>query len=238
MEINTAEQIRHNPSGFRLLLNANSGRPSRFFAGGQCSERWFMRDNHPVRGDNALKMAPGNGHHSADRLSLAAGERWYAVYSQPHREFRAQQQLNAQGFTVFLPLYRKTVRHARKLRTVNAPFFPRYLFVALDLSCDQWRCVNGTFGVTSLLTDGAMPRPVPHGVVESLVHASEEGCLQFGKDLKVGDSVRVLTGPFANLLGELARIDGAGRVRVLLQLLGGVIPASIDRRDLILTHAA
>src|ERR1044071_3749272 len=88
-------------------------------------------------------------------MSLVAGERWYAVYSQPHRETRAQQQLTAQGFTVFLPLYRKTVRHARKLTTVSAPFFPRYLFVALDLSLDQWRSVNGTFGVTSLITDGA-----------------------------------------------------------------------------------
>lgn len=130
------------------------------------------------------------------------------------------------------------MRHARKLQTVNAPFFPRYLFVGLDLSRDQWRCVNGTFGVTSLIMDGAMPRAVPPGVVESLTEASEGGCLQFGKDLKVGDSVRVLTGPFANLFGELARIDGGGRVRVLLQLLGGVVPASIDRRDLIPTRAA
>src|SRR4051812_35737513 len=82
-------------------------------------------------------------------LSLVPGERWYAVYSQPHREVRAQQQLTAQGFMAFLPLYRKTVRHARKLTTVSAPFFPRYLFVALDLSQHQWRSVNGTFGVTS-----------------------------------------------------------------------------------------
>lgn len=175
---------------------------------------------------------------SQNPISLVAGERWYAVYSQPHRETRAQQQLAAQGFTVFLPLYRKTVRHARKLTTVSAPFFPRYLFVALDLSLDQWRSVNGTFGVTSLITDGATPRPVPHGVVESLAQVSDAGFVQPGKELKVGDSVRVLTGPFADLLGELVRIDGPSRVRVLLQLLGGAVPASIDRRDLMPTRAA
>jgi transcriptional antiterminator RfaH len=179
-----------------------------------------------------------NQFQNAGSFGLVTGERWYAVYAQPHRELRAKQQLAAQGFTVFLPMYRKTVRHARKLSTVNAPFFPRYLFVALDLDRDQWRSVNGTFGVTSLITDGAIPRPVPIGVVESLAQASDSGFVQPGKELKVGDAVRVLTGPFADLLGELVRVDGASRVRVLLKLLGGAIPASIDRRDLMPTRAA
>src|SRR5687768_12928093 len=61
------------------------------------------------------------------------GHRWYVVFTQPNREFHAQMQLAAQGFRSFVPRYRKTVRHARKLKTVSAPFFPRYLFVALDL---------------------------------------------------------------------------------------------------------
>jgi hypothetical protein len=69
-------------------------------------------------------------------LNLCHGERWYVVHTQPHRESRAQTQLAAQGFRTFLPLHRKTVRHARKLKTVSTPFFPRCLFVALDLSRD------------------------------------------------------------------------------------------------------
>ena len=164
---------------------------------------------------------------------LADGDRWYVVYSQPHREFRAQTQLTAQGFHTFLPRYRKTVRHARKLMTVNAPFFNRYLFVALDLSRDQWRSVNGTFGVTSLISDGMFPIPVPHGVIESLINISDaNGFMNLGDALQVGERVRVLTGPFADLVGELIRFDGARRVRMLLQLLGGVVAVSIDRAHL------
>lgn len=164
--------------------------------------------------------------------SLAPGERWYVVFSQPHREVRAQQQIAAQGFNAFLPIYRKTVRHARKLTSKSAPFFPRYLFVALDINRDQWRCISNTIGVTTLVMDGAIPRPVPQGIVEGLIQASEAGFVQLGQDLKVGDQVRILAGPFADLLGELVRIDGASRVRVLLKLLGGTVPASFDRRDL------
>ena len=39
-------------------------------------------------------------------------------------------------------------------------------------------------------------------------------------------------------VGALVRIDGPSRVRVLLKLLGGAVPASIDRRDLMPTRAA
>ena len=171
--------------------------------------------------------------------SLSAGERWYVVFTQPHREFRAEAHLVAQGFRTFLPRFQKTVRHARKLRTVSAPFFNRYLFVALDRSRDQWRSVNGTFGVTSLITDGMYPVPVPTGVAESLISISDErGFVNPGDGLQVGTRVRILSGPFAETLGELVRLDGARRVRVLLELLGSVVPVSVDRSQLISARAA
>jgi len=73
----------------------------------------------------------------ADFAALAAGERWYVVHALAHGEERAQCRLAAQGFRSFLPRHVKTVRHARKLRSVRAPFFPRYLFVVLDLTRDR-----------------------------------------------------------------------------------------------------
>ena len=49
------------------------------------------------------------------------------------------------------PKRHKTVRHARRLSTVEAPFFPSYLFTVLDLTRHQWRSVSGTFGVSRLV---------------------------------------------------------------------------------------
>lgn len=158
------------------------------------------------------------------------GVRWYAVHSQPHRETRAQSQLENQGFRTYLPNRLKTVRHARKLKTVPAPFFPRYLFVALDLGYCQWRSVNGTFGVTSLVMAGERPQPVPPGVVEAMIGSTDQnGLLSFEHDLRVGASVRLLAGPFAEQLGTLDRLDDSGRVRVLLNILGGATPVQVAR---------
>ena len=52
------------------------------------------------------------------------GERWYAVQTRQYAEKRAQAQLEQQNFRTFLPKRRKTIRHARKLSTVTAAFFP------------------------------------------------------------------------------------------------------------------
>ena len=51
-------------------------------------------------------------------LEVGANERWYVVHSLPHRETQAQLQLENQRYRVFLPKREKTLRHARRLRTI------------------------------------------------------------------------------------------------------------------------
>ena len=149
------------------------------------------------------------------------GERWYAVHTLPFSEIRADGQLRNQGFRTFTPKRRKTVRHARRLRTVEAAFFPRYLFIVLDVSRDQWRKVNGTYGVSRLVMWGDEPRAVPRGVIEALVASADaHGYLQLGEKLRACSPVRIMAGPFAEQLAVLDRLDDLGRVQVLLDMLG------------------
>ena len=104
-----------------------------------------------------MSVAPADSSESAP----SDGERWYAVQTLQYAEKRAQAQLEQQKFRTFLPKRRKTIRHARKLSTVTAAFFPGYLFVLLDLNRDRWRSVNGTFGISTLVMAGELPCPVP-----------------------------------------------------------------------------
>lgn len=164
---------------------------------------------------------------------LDAGERWFAVHAQPFCELRAQVNLENQGFRTFMPKRHRTVRHARKLRTVESPFFPRYLFVVLDLERDRWRSVNGTFGVSRLVMRGELPEPVPRGVVETLLASSDaRGILHLADKLKVGSPVRMLAGPFAEQLATLEHLDDVGRVRVLVNMLGRKVSISTAAKDL------
>jgi transcription elongation factor/antiterminator RfaH len=157
----------------------------------------------------------------------ATSRRWYLAQTLPHKEGTAQMQLEAQGFHSFLPRRPRTVRHARQLRTVNAPLFPRYLFVSLDLGRDRWRSVNGTIGVAGLFMVDDRPAPVPVGVVEDLIQsANSVGRMRSAEDLQPGQKVRLTAGPLAHALGILERLDDRGRVEVLLEIMGGRIRTS------------
>ena len=163
------------------------------------------------------------------------GPRWFAVQTRRGREQQAQFHLANQGYEHFLPLYPKTRRHARKLQTVLSAFFPGYLFVQLDITRQRWRPINGTFGVSRLVMETeTRPQPVPAGVVEAL-HANVDGAsvlqLDDRGDLAMGSQVRVLAGPFAEQLGKLTRLDGNGRVQVLLEILGGATRVELDRAN-------
>ena len=158
----------------------------------------------------------------------ADSERWYVARTLPQREFHAARQLNNQGFRTFVPRFWKNRRHARKVETISAPLFPRYIFVVVDRTRDRWRSINGTLGVDRLLMYGGEPQAVPLGVVENLIAASDDqGNVRFDLHLKEGDAVKVTAGPFADLIGRLERLEDHGRVRVLLEILGGRVRVAL-----------
>jgi transcriptional antiterminator RfaH len=161
-----------------------------------------------------------------------AGARWYLVRALTGRETFAVEQLERQGFVTFLPRRPKTIRHARRLRVRLAAYFPGYLFVRLDLARQRWRSINGTLGVAYLVGPGEGPAPVPKGVVEALLEAADARGVLEGPPLQAGQKVRIIAGAFADKLAIIERLDDAGRVRVLLDIVSGRVPVTIDREML------
>ena len=163
-------------------------------------------------------------------LPLSGDERWYVVRTLALRERHAVRQLTNQGYRVFLPLHLKNRRHARKVETIAAPLFPRYLFTILDRTRDRWRSINGTLGVERLLMCAGELQPVPHGLVEKLILAADdEGTVHFDYALHQGQIVKVAAGPFADLVGRLERLDNKGRVSVLLEFMGGSVRVALPQ---------
>jgi len=151
--------------------------------------------------------------------------RWYVVHTQSQAEERARWHLANQGFECFLPRVMGIRRHARRVQSVLAPLFPRYLFAHFDLDATRWRAINGTRGVVGLLTDGARPLAVPAGAVESLLVKSDSHgtvpLVAMGVFTK-GHNVRIKSGTFAGQTGLITEIlpGVRDRVRILLMLLG------------------
>jgi transcription elongation factor/antiterminator RfaH len=150
---------------------------------------------------------------------------WYVVHTQPRGEIRAEQNLRLQGYKVFAPQFWRKIRHARQIKTFPCALFPRYIFVELNLSRDRWRSINGTVGVSSLVTSVDRPLPLPDGLVEALMSAQACG---FDRSLddafQVNDRARFDSGHFAEMIGRIQSIDEKGRVQVLLEIMGRTVP--------------
>jgi transcriptional antiterminator RfaH len=157
---------------------------------------------------------------------------WYVVHTHPRAEATAADNLARQGFTAFFPRYLKRRRHARKVENVPAPLFPRYVFVAVDVTRQRWRAILSTVGVTHLISRGDEPTPVARGVVEELRRRLDpDGFVPLAPAaarLKQGDAVRVREGAFARCLGLFEGISDSERVAILLDLLGRKVRVVVD----------
>lgn len=162
---------------------------------------------------------------------MTASPQWYAVQSQPNAENKAIAHLARQGFDSYLPRYLKRRRHARRIEIVAAPLFPRYLFVAIDMTAQRWRSIYSTVGVSTLVGSGGFPTPVPEQVVAGLrARESADGFVQLDQrpSFRAGDRVRVVDGVFADSLGLYEGMRDADRVAILLDLLGRKVRVMVD----------
>jgi len=157
--------------------------------------------------------------------------RWFVAHTQPHGEAKATLHLKRQGFETYVPSYLKRRRHARKIETVTAPLFPRYLFVAFDISVQRWRSICSTFGVSRLVCNGDDPTAVPEGIIEALKRREDaNGFIKLDSRprFRPGDEIRVLDGAFSSCLGLFEGMAERERIAILLDLLGRKVRVVLD----------
>jgi len=164
-------------------------------------------------------------------MSIELHPRWYVAHTHPHAEAKATAHLSRQGFATYFPRYLKRRRHARRIEVVASPLFPRYLFVAVDISAQRWRAIYSTVGVTRLVSHGDEPTPVPGGIVEALKDREDaNGFIKLDQRprFRPGDKIRVLDGAFTSCLGLFDGMAERERIAILLELLGRKVRVVID----------
>lgn len=144
--------------------------------------------------------------------------KWYVVQSKPGQAEKAAQELQNQGFEVFLPRVSVERLKRGKRTEQEEPLFPGYLFIELSEVASNWRPIRSTRGVARLITFGNRPAVVPDEVVEQLRDSLRQHAQQC--TLKPNQPVAITEGPFANLNAVFTEYDGEKRAFLLLELLG------------------
>src|ERR1017187_9157461 len=129
---------------------------------------------------------------------------WFALTVKPRHEKAVAEHLLARSLESYAPVYRERRRWSDRLRTVELPLFPRYVFCRFSFA-DRLKVISMP-SVQSVVGFGGEPAPVQHEEI---------------------DAVKTLAG--SGLEGILAREKSGYRVVINVELLQRAVAVEIDR---------
>ena len=157
---------------------------------------------------------------------------WYLIYTKPAREDLAALQLERQDYEVYLPKLKVYRRRGGRRRQVIEPLFPRYLFIRLSDTTDNWGPIRSTIGVSGLVRFGMRAARIPGDLVSALrQRESGEGLHELTpKRLEPGQKVRIADGPFTGYEAVFCRPAAQDRVALLLQIAEKSLKIELERK--------
>ena len=183
--------------------------------------------SRPPRNTFAAMTPPLQESASASVEAIPAYD-WYLIHTKVRQELCAQENLERQGFTCFLPQLRSEKLRRGVLTVLQEPLFPRYLFIRLDAGLESrgWGPIRSTMGVTRLVTFGNQPAKISDALVGA-IRAQTQDAIAPQQYFELGQALVVTDGPFMGLEAIYQMHDGESRVMVLLNILSKPVQLSI-----------
>lgn len=133
-------------------------------------------------------------------------------------------------FQVLVPTEEELEFKDGKRKTVQRRVYPGYVFVEMILTDDSWYVVRNTRGVTGFVSPGSKPVPLPEDEVKRIKQImGMEAPTRVKLHLEVGQSIRVIHGPFQDFHGVVDEVTpDREKVRVLISIFGRETPVELD----------
>ena len=170
---------------------------------------------------------------------------WYVVNTYAGHENRVKDNLEKRLETMGISenLFRIVVAEETQIEVKNEKskevvknIFPGYLFVEMIMTDEAWYVVRNTPGVTGFIGSsggGAKPFPVKQDEIEKILRRIGQSDKNIEVDFAVGDSVKILSGPFSGMEGKVESMNDQTQVAtVLIILFGRETPTDINYVDL------
>ncbi len=161
---------------------------------------------------------------------------WYAVYTNPHKEYMVQSVLQSNGVEVYLPEI--SMVYQRRDRRALKPFFPQYMFARFASNADQIAQARWAPGIRTIISSGGQPIPVPDHVVRFIQRRLEDMTKKgvANAPFKKGEIVQVAKGPLEGLEAIFDSTKSPNdRVYVLLNVMNRLVKTELNLSDLVLS---
>ena len=132
-------------------------------------------------------------------------------------------------FNVLVPKEKRIKIKGGKRQVVEEKIYPGYVLVEMIVTDESWYVVRNTPNVTGFVGSGTIPTPISVKEMETLQKRMGVEEPTYKIDVSVGETVRIVDGPFKDFDGKINNIDEVkGKVKVLVNMFGRETPVELD----------
>ena len=163
---------------------------------------------------------------------------WYVIHTYSGYENKVKANLERRVesmnvgdkiFRVLVPMEDEIEIKDGKKKIAKRKIFPGYVLVEMSMTDDSWYVVRNTPGVTGFVGTGAKPIPLHKSEIKNILKhmGLEEAKPKI--DYVVGETVKVISGPFQNFIGGIEEIyPDKRKLKVLVAMFGRETPVELD----------
>lgn len=184
------------------------------------------------------KSAPSSATAQKPPAQPEAAEAWFVVHTYSGQEDKVKRTILSQARTndlqdkvldVVVPTEPQVELKEGKRQTVVRKIFPGYILVRMKLDQESWNLVRRTTGVTGFVGPEGAPSPLSEDEVKQLLNQMQAETPRVKTSLSKGSSIRIVEGPFAELMGIVDEVNPEkGKVKALVSIFGRETPIELD----------
>ena len=136
-------------------------------------------------------------------------------------------------FRVEVPQKTITQVKAGKKTEKDEKIFPGYVLVEMIMTEDTWYVVRHTAGVTKFVGSAKKPIPAKESEIKKIIQRSVGSVQKIELDVKVGDQVKISSGPFADFIGEITEVyPDKAKLRATVSIFGRETPVELEYKQI------
>ncbi len=176
------------------------------------------------------------------KTEKAPKKRWYVVHTYSGHENKVKVNLekrieymnmSEKIFRVEVP--QKTITQVKggKKTEKEEKIFPGYVLVEMIMDDDSWYVVRHTAGVTKFVGSSKKPIPAKDSEIKKIIHRGQAQAPKIELDVKVGDKVRIVSGPFAEFIGDITEVyPDKSKLRANVSIFGRETPVELEYKQI------
>ena len=169
-------------------------------------------------------------------------KRWYIVHTVTGHENKVKVNLEKRieymnmGEKIFrVEVPQKTVTQMKggKKQEREEKIFPGYVLVEMIMYEDSWYVVRHTAGVTKFVGSAKKPIPARDSEIKKIINRSTSTAQKIELDVKAGDKVRIISGPFADFVADIIEVyPDKSKLRANVSIFGRETPVELEYKQI------